>query len=66
MVVPAPFDYVGEELRAKMEAASKPKEETEEDDIEGVDLMCEIVPEQWRVSPNVTSEEYFLIEHERN
>ena len=54
-MVPAPFDYVGEELRAKMEAASKPKEETEEDDIEGVDLMCEIVHEQWRVSPNVTS-----------
>ena len=26
--------------------------------------MRATVREQWRVSPNVTSEEYFLIEHE--
>ena len=29
MVVPAPFNYVGEELRTKMEVASKPQEEAE-------------------------------------
>jgi len=34
----APFDAVIEELRAKMEVASKPKEEIEEEDTEGVDL----------------------------
>ena len=38
MVAPALFDYVGEELRAKMEVASKPKEEAEEEDTEDVDL----------------------------
>ena len=54
-MVPAPFDSVGEELRAKMEVASEPKEEAEEEDTEGVDLMRAIVHEQWRFSPNVTS-----------
>ena len=46
MVVPAPFNYVGEELRAKMEVASKPQEEAEEEDTEGVDLMLSIAHEQ--------------------
>ena len=30
----------GEELRAKMEVASEPKKETEEEDTEGIDLIC--------------------------
>merc|ERR1719502_1110992 len=34
----APFDAVIEEIRAKMETASKPEEEVEEEDTEGVDL----------------------------
>mmetsp|Transcript_5911 Transcript_5911/g.13184 ORF Transcript_5911/g.13184 Transcript_5911/m.13184 type:complete len:1046 (+) Transcript_5911:91-3228(+) len=34
----APFDGVIEQVRAKMEVASKPKEEIEEEDDEGVDL----------------------------
>ena len=46
-MVPAPFDSVGEELRAKMEVASEPKEEAEEEDTEGVDLMRAIMHEQW-------------------
>ena len=46
MVVPAPFNYVDEELRAKMEVASKPQEEAEEEDTEGVGLMLAITHEQ--------------------
>ena len=46
MVVPAPFNYVGEELRTKMEVASKPQEEAEKEDTEGVDLMLAIAHEQ--------------------
>ena len=42
-MVPAPFDSVGEGLRAKMEVASEPKEEAEEEDTEGVDLMRAIM-----------------------
>ena len=38
--------YVGEELRAKIEVASKPQEEAEEEDTEGVDLMLAITHEQ--------------------
>ena len=38
MLVPAPFDSDVEELRAKMEVASKPRKEAEEEDTEGVDL----------------------------
>merc|ERR1719502_970431 len=34
----APFDAVIEEIRAKMETASKPEEEVEEEDEDGVDL----------------------------
>jgi len=34
----APFDSVIESIRAKMEVASKPKEEIEEEDTDGVDL----------------------------
>merc|ERR1719181_2054303 len=34
----APYDGVIDELRSKMEVASKPKEEIEEEDTEGVDL----------------------------
>ena len=52
MIVPAPFNYVGEELRAKMEVASRPQEEAENEDTEGVDLMLAIAHEQWRFSPN--------------
>ena len=37
-MVPAPFDSDVEELRAKMEVASKPRKEAEEEDTEGVDL----------------------------
>ena len=55
MVVPAPFDYVGEELRARMEVASKPQEEAEREDTEGVDLMLAIMHEQWSFFPTVTS-----------
>ena len=42
MAVDAPFNYVGEELRAKMEVASKPQEKAEEEDTEGVDLMLAV------------------------
>merc|ERR1719230_2557097 len=34
----APFDAIIDDLRAKMETASKPKEEIEDEDTEGVDL----------------------------
>ena len=51
-MVPAPFDSVGEELRAKMEVASEPKEETEEEDTEGVDLIYALCMSS---GPNVTS-----------
>ena len=51
-MVPAPFDSVGEELRAKMEVASEPKEEAEEQDTEGVDLMLQLCMSS---GPNVTS-----------
>ena len=46
MAVPTTFNYVGEELRAKMEVASKPQEKAEEEDTESVDLMLAIVREQ--------------------
>ena len=42
MAVDAPFNYVGEELRTKMEVASKPQEKAEEEDTESVDLMLAI------------------------
>ena len=53
-MVPAPF-ILSVRAQGKDGGDLEPKEETEEENTEGVDLMRATVREQWRVSPNVTS-----------